>query len=331
MDGINFQMPESIEIEDSTFSSIYGKFVIQPLERGYGYTLGNAVRRILLASLPGAAISAIKIDGVLHEFSTIPGVVEDVVEIVLNLKQIRLKLLNKKLEKIKLHLKGPMIFTAETIQRDSIDLEILNPDQHIAALNEEADFSLELMISKGRGFVSAEENRHPDLPIGTIPIDSVFTPIKNVNIVVENMRVGQKIDFEKLIVEIFTDGSMTPDDALTYAGKLLRDHIQLLINFDLKHDDDSDDDIDEETLRIRKLLKEPVDELELSVRSANCLNEAKIRTIGDLIGRDEPEMLKFKNFGRKSLQELNEILRTKGLSFGFNVEKYLSPSRRKLN
>lgn len=325
MNGLNFQMPDTIEVEESSFSDTYGKFIVQPLEQGYGHTLGNSLRRVLLASLPGAAIASIKIDGVLHEFSTIPGVVEDVVEIVLNLKQVRLKLLNKKLDKIRLDFKGAGDFTGETIQKDSTDLEILNPDLHIATLNDEADFTLELTIKRGKGFVSADENREPDQPIGTIPIDCIYTPIKNVTYKVENIRVGQRIDYEKLIIEITTDGSMTPDDALTFAGKILRDHIQLFINFDIKPEEESGADIDEETLRIRKLLKEPVDELELSVRSANCLKEAKIHTIGDLISRDEHEMLKFKNFGRKSLLELSEILKARGLEFGFNIEKYIAP------
>ena len=325
MNGLNFQMPETVEIDESTHTETYGRFIVQPLERGYGVTIGNSLRRVLLSSLQGAAIISLKIDGVLHEFSTIPGVAEDVTEIVLNLKQVRFKLLNKKPDKITLHLKGPKEFTARDIQIGNNDFEILNPDHHIATLNRDAEVKMEIQIRKGRGYVPAEENRPNDAPIGTIPVDSIFSPIRNVTYTIENTRVGQRTDYEKLIMEIWTDGSITPDDALTYSARILRDHIQLFINFDIKPDREGDEeDIDEETLHIRKLLRKPVEELELSVRSANCLKEARIRTIADLVRREEPEMLKFKNFGRKSLVELNEILKTKGLHFGMDVDRYLS-------
>jgi DNA-directed RNA polymerase subunit alpha len=324
MNGLNFQMPEMIELDETSRSDTYGKFIIQPLERGYGQTIGNSMRRVLLASLQGAAIVSIKLDGVLHEFSTIPGVVEDVTEIVLNLKGIRFKLLNQRPDKVSINLKGPYDFTAKDIQLDNTDFEVLNPDHHIAQLGEDAMLKLELIIRKGRGYVPAEENRMPDQEIGTVPMDAVFSPIKNVTYTVENTRVGQRIDYEKLTLEIWTDGSITPEDALTYAGRILRDHIQLFINFDVKPERVPEQEIDEEILRIRKLLKKSVDELELSVRSANCLKEAKIKTIGDLVSRDESEMLKFKNFGKKSLTELTEILKARGLEFGMNVEKYLS-------
>lgn len=324
MSTVNFQMPEAIELDETTRSDTYGKFIVQPLERGYGNTIGNAMRRVLLASLQGAAISSIKIDGVLHEFSTVPGVVEDVAEIVLNLKGIRFKLLNQRPEKVVVNLKGPYDFSAVDIQKNNTDFEVLNPDHHIATLGNDATLSMEFLIKKGRGYVLAEENRIPDQPIGTVPMDTVFSPIKNVMYTVENTRVGQRTDYEKLILEIWTDGSITPEDALTYAGRILRDHIQLFINFDVKPERVPEQEIDEEILRIRKLLKKSVDELELSVRSANCLKEAKIKTIGDLVAKDESEMLKFKNFGKKSLTELTEILKSKGLEFGMNVEKYLS-------
>ncbi len=325
MNGLNFQMPETVEIDESTHTDTYGRFIIQPLERGYGVTIGNSLRRVLLSSLQGAAIITLKIDGVLHEFSTIPGVAEDVTEIVLNLKQVRFKLLNKKPDKIVLHLKGPKEFTARDIQIGNNDFEVLNPDLHIASLNRDAEIKLEIQIRKGRGYVPAEENRPNDAVIGTIPVDSIFSPVRNVTYTIENTRVGQRTDYEKLIIEIWTDGSITPDDALTYSARILRDHIQLFINFDIKPDrEGEDEDIDEETLHIRKLLRKPVEELELSVRSANCLKEARIRTIADLVRREEPEMLKFKNFGRKSLVELNEVLKSKGLHFGMDVERYLS-------
>ncbi len=319
----SFQMPESIELDESTYTNTYGKFIVQPLERGFGATIGNAFRRVLLSSIPGAAITMFRVDGILHEFSTIPGVKEDVSTIVLNLKQVRLKLIDKKPDKINLQLKGPLSVTARHIQEQSNDIEVLNPDLHIATLNDEADFNLELRIGRGRGYIPAEDNRQSDMPIGTIPIDAIFTPIVRVTYTVENTRVGQRIDYERLILEINTDGSITPDDALSYAGKILRDHIQLFINFDIDTEEEESQEVDEEAIRIRKLLKMSVDELELSVRSHNCLMAANIKTIGDLVRRDEQEMLKFRNFGRKSLSELTKILEEKGLQFGIDVDKYL--------
>ncbi len=317
-------MPENIEIDESTFNDRFGRFIIQPLERGFGHTLGNSFRRVLLSTLQGAAISSIRIDGVLHEFTTIPGVVEDVTDIVLNLERVRIKLLSKKTEKVRLAFKGSGVFKAGDIQQGYTNFEILNPELHIATMNEDADFTMELTIQQGRGYVPADENRSEDQPIGTIPLDAIYTPIVNVSYKVENTRVGQRVDYEKLTLEISTDGSITPDDALSYAGKLLNDHIQLFINFDIKSDVESDEDMDEEVLRLRKLLQKPVDELELSVRCSNCLKEAKIRTIAELVSKDESEMLKFKNLGRKSLEELSEILNEKGLEWGMNVEKYLA-------
>ena len=318
------QMPEGIERDEATFSSTYGKFVIKPLERGFGVTLGNSFRRVLLSSLYGSAITHLRIDGIVHEFSTIPGVVEDVSEIILNLKQVRLKLANRKPEKVSFALKGPCKFTAKDIQNDNTEFEVLNPDHHIATLNKEADFQIELRIGRGRGYVPAEENKIPDHPIGTIPIDAIFNPIRKVTYHIENTRVGYRTDYERLILEVETDGSVTPDDALTFAGKILKDHIELFISFDVEPEEEQEiAQIDEDALRIRKLLKMSVEDLELSVRSQNCLKAADIQTIGDLVRRDEPEMLKFRNFGRKSLQELSKILEEKGIHFGMDVEKYL--------
>lgn len=323
MNWPNFQMPESIELDEATYSNNFGRFVIQPLERGYGTTIGNAMRRVLLSSLPGAAITMIRIDNVLHEFSTVPGVVEDVAEMILNLKEVRFKLINKKPDKVVLHLKGPKEFKAGDIQNGATDFEVLNPDKHIATLGKDAEFDIELRISRGRGYVPAEENKQADQPIGAIPIDAIYTPVKNVTYHVENTRLGHRTDYEKLILEVETDGSVTPDDALTYAAKILKDHIQLFINFDIEPEQEEPAELDEEIMRIRKLLKMPVDELELSVRSYNCLMAANIKTIGDLVKRDEQEMLKFRNFGRKSLQELTKILEEKGLHFGMDTNKYL--------
>lgn len=330
MNGSNFQMPEAVELDEATYSTTFGRFILQPLERGYGVTVGNAMRRVLLASLTGAAIVSVKIDGILHEFSTIPGVVEDVSDIVLNLKAIRIKLMNRKPDKVLLHLRGPGVFTAADIQKGNTDFEVLNPEQHIATLEENADFNIELVIRRGRGYVPAEENRIPDQAIGTIPIDAIYSPIRNVTYTVENTRIGQRTDYEKLVLDIATDGSITPDDALSISARILRDHIQLFINFDIKaREEEGDREIDEEALRIRKLLKKSVDELELSVRSANCLKEAKIRTIADLVAKDEAEMLRFKNFGRKSLTELTEILKEHGLEFGMDIERYLGPQAKR--
>lgn len=323
MNRIALQMPERVERDEASYSSTYGKFVVQPLERGFGVTIGNAMRRVLLSSLHGAAITQVRVEEIQHEFSTIPGVVEDASEIVLNLKQVRLKLLNKRPDRVSLHLKGPATFKAGDIQKASPDVEILNPDLFIATLDEDADVKMELKIGRGRGYVFAEDNATQDQPIGTIPVDAVFNPIRKVNYTIENTRVGHRTDYERLVLEVWTDGSITPDDAMTYAGKILKDHIELFIGFDVETEREDAPEVDEDILRIRKLLKMSVDELELSVRSHNCLKAANIQTIGDLVRRDEQEMLKFRNFGRKSLQELSKILEEKGIHFGMDVDKYL--------
>ncbi len=323
MNWPNLQMPDGIELDEATYTNTRGNFIVQPLERGFGVTIGNALRRVLLSSLPGAAITMIRVDGVLHEFSTIQGVVEDLSEVILNLKEVRFKLINKRPDKVVVQLKGPREFKAGDIQNGTTEFEVLNPERHIATLDEKAEFEIEFKISRGHGYVPSEENKQPDQPIGAIPIDAIFTPIKNVAYHVETTRLGHKIDYEKLIMEIETDGSVTPDDALTYAAKILKDHIQLFINFDIEPEEEEPIEVDEEVLHIRKLLKMPVDELELSVRSYNCLMAANIKYIGDLVKRDEPAMLKFRNFGRKSLQELTKILEEKGLSFGMDTAKFL--------
>lgn len=327
----NFQMPDKVELDESNYASTFGRFVLQPLEKGFGVTLGNAFRRVLLSSLPGAAFTAVKVDHlgkadskILHEFSTIPGVVEDVSEIILNLKSVRMKLLSKRVTRVTLTVKGPKEFTAAGIQSASPEIEILNPDHHIATLNADAHFEMELRIGQGRGYVPSEENKILDQALGMIAMDSIFTPIKNVRYSVESTRVGQKTDFEKLVLEIATDGSTTPDDALMDAGKILRDHVQLFINFNAEVEEEKE--ITEkqiEVARIRKTLKMSVDDLELSVRSHNCLHAANIKTIADLVRREESELLKFRNFGRKSLAELSDIVEELGLTFGMDVDKYL--------
>lgn len=318
------QMPEKIQLDDSTYSNTFGRFIVQPLEKGFGATIGNAMRRVLLSSLPGYAITAFRVEGIQHEFSTIPGVVEDVPDMVLNLKQVRMKLVNKKTNRVVVPLRGPMEFTAAEIQKASPDVEILNPSLHIATLNSEANFELDLRINRGIGYVVAEENKSPEYAVGMVVVDSIFSPIRNVRYFIETTRVGQQTDYEKLALEVETDGSITPDDALAHAGKILRDHIQLFINFDMEPEAEKEEsEQDAEFARIRKVLLTPVDELELSVRSHNCLRAANIKTIADLVRKDEAELLKFRNFGRKSLAELAEIVEAEKLTFGMDVGKYL--------
>ncbi|MGD1007543.1 MAG: DNA-directed RNA polymerase subunit alpha [Ignavibacteriaceae bacterium] len=320
----NLKMPETVVLDETSYTNTFGRFFLQPLERGYGVTLGNSLRRVLLSSLTGAAITSVKFSGVLHEFTTIEGVVEDVSEIILNLKQVRLKLLNKKPNKIDISFIGEGEFTAADLQKHSNDVEILNPELHISTHNKSAKFDIELRLGRGKGYVPASENVTPDQTIGVIPIDSIFTPIKNVKYDVENVRIGDKNDYEKLTMEIATDGSITPDDALTQAAKILKDHIQLFINFDLEQEEEQAvSQKDSEKERVRKILLTGVDDLELSVRSHNCLKAANIKNLAELVRKDESEMLKFRNFGRKSLAELMEIVENLGLEFGMDVDKYL--------
>jgi DNA-directed RNA polymerase subunit alpha len=318
------KMPEAVVLDELSYTNTFGRFILQPLERGYGVTLGNSLRRVLLSSLTGAAITSVKFSGVLHEFTTIEGVVEDVAEIILNLKQVRMKLLNKKPNKIDISFSGEGEFTAADIQKHSNEIEILNPELHIATLNKSAKFDAEIRVGKGKGYVPAHENVSPEHTIGVIPIDSIFTPIKNVKYDVENVRIGDKNDFEKLTIEITTDGSITPDDSITQAAKIMRDHIQLFINFDIDQEEEQAvSQKDSEKERIKKILLTNVDDLELSVRSHNCLKAANIKNLAELVRKDESEMLKFRNFGRKSLAELMEIVENLGLEFGMDVDKYL--------
>ncbi len=320
----SLKMPEAVVLDEANYTNSFGRFTLQPLERGYGVTLGNSLRRVLLSSLQGAAITSVKFNGVLHEFTTIEGVVEDVSEIILNLKQVRMKFLSKKPNKIDISLSGAGEWTAADIQKASNEIEILNPDLHIATLNKSAKLDIELRVGKGVGYVPAQENIVPDQTIGVIPIDSIFTPIKLAKYDVENVRIGDKNDYEKLTFEITTDGSITPDDALTQAAKILREHVQLFINFDIEQEEEASvNQKDSETERIKKILLTPVDELELSVRSHNCLKAANIKNLAELVRKDEQEMLKFRNFGRKSLAELMEIVETLGLDFGMDVDKYI--------
>ncbi|MCZ7601578.1 MAG: DNA-directed RNA polymerase subunit alpha [Melioribacteraceae bacterium] len=319
------KMPDGLVLDEKTANENYGKFIMQPLERGFGVTLGNSLRRVLLSSLTGAAINAVKIEGVLHEFTSVPGIVEDVTEIVLNLKQVRMRIINKKATKLELSLKGHGELKAKDLQDASADIEILNPDLHIATLNKEANLVMELRFGFGKGYVPSNEQKIQDQTIGLIPIDSIYTPIKNVRYDVENVRIGESNDFEKLSIEVTTDGSITPEDALSGAANILRDHINLFINFDMTQEEDKvENEKDAESERVKKILLTSVDDLELSVRSHNCLKAANIKILGDLVRKDESEMLKFRNFGRKSLAELIEIVENYGLEFGMDVDKYIN-------
>lgn len=315
-------MPEEVVLEPESSTDTFGRFIVQPLEPGYGITLGNALRRILYSSLQGVAITALNIEGVSHEFSTIPGVYEDVTEIVLNLKEIKFKLNGDypKPMRISVHRKGEL--TARDIKGDSV-VEVLNKDHHIATLTEKVRLKIDLELGVGCGYSTAEENKHDEQPLGTIPIDSVFSPILHVNYRVESARVGQRTDYDKMILELETDGSVSPREALAYSAQILNDHFNLFYKPEMELQREETDQIDEETARIRKLLSMKVSELELSVRSSNCLKAAKIKAIEDLVRKSESEMLKYRNFGRKSLAELIEILDKLGLSFGMDVSKYI--------
>lgn len=318
------KMPDGVILDESSSNDRYGKFIIQPLERGFGVTLGSAFRRVLLSSLSGAAITAIKIDGILHEFSSVPGVVEDVTEIILNLKKVRMRVVNKLTTKIDLSLSGEGEFKAKDLQNSCPDVEILNPDLHIASLNKGAKLIMELRLGFGKGFVPASKQVIPDQTIGLIPIDSIFTPIENVRYDIENVRIGESNEYEKLTLEVMTDGSITPEESMSSAGTILRDHINMFINFDVEQEEAKvDNEKDLEFERIKKILLTNVDDLELSVRSHNCLKAANIKTMADLVRKDESEMLKFRNFGRKSLAELMDIVETYNLEFGMDVDKYI--------
>jgi len=324
----NLQMPKEVKPEETTLTDRYTKFVVEPLERGFGLSLGNALRRALLSSIQGIAPVALRIDGVVHEFSTIPGVYEDVTEIVLNVKRLRLQLNGDEPKTLVLETNKKGSFSAKDIQTDG-EIEVLDPDMHLVKITEKTKFRMEIDTGVGRSYVSAEQNKKTDAPVGTIFLDSMFSPVQKVNFNVENTRVGQRTDYDRLIMEIWTDGSITPEDALCFASKILKDHFQLFIRLEEELEIVEEEVVDEETLRIRNLLGTRVDELELSVRSSNCLRAANIQTLEALVQRTEAEMLKYRNFGRKSLTELNSILNELGLQFGMDVSKYKEPEKEK--
>jgi DNA-directed RNA polymerase subunit alpha len=318
-----FQLPDKVEIDYESLTNAYGKFSAEAFERGFGITIGNALRRVLLSSIEGAAVTAIKIPGVLHEFSTIPGVKEDVVEIILNVKQLRVKLFSDTPKVVSIHVKGPKEVKGKNISSGS-QVEILNPDQHIATLGKGVDFKMELTVKKGRGYSPSERNKEEDEPVDLIAVDSLFSPIKKVNFRVENARVGRSTDYDRLILEIWTDGNITPQQALTQAADIISEHIAL---FSLEKESVLDEEAlespseeeDSKALLNDNLLKS-VDELELSVRSFNCLKNANIRTIADLVQKTEQEMLRTKNFGKKSLNEIREVIKSMGLDFNMRID-----------
>jgi len=301
-----------IECEELSEDRTYGRFVVEPLERGYGITLGNSLRRVLLSSLPGAAVTSIKIDGVLHEFSTVPGVVEDVTEIILNIKELAIKLHGDGPKVVYIDAEGEGPVTAADIKADA-DIEICNPDLHIATLNGDSRFYMEMVINKGRGYVVADKNKHPGQPIGIIPIDSIYSPVKKVNYLVENTRVGQDIDYDKLILEVKTNGTIDPEDAISIGAKILSEHLKLFIDLS-EHAKHAEIMVEKEETKKEKVLEMTVEELDLSVRSYNCLKRAGINTVEDLINRTEEDMMKVRNLGRKSLEEVVQKLNALGLS-----------------
>jgi DNA-directed RNA polymerase subunit alpha len=320
----NLHMPDRIELEESSKTATFGRFIASPLEEGYGTTLGNSMRRVLLSSIPGTAFTSVRIDGVLHEFSTIKGVIEDVAEIILNLKSVRLRAEQKVPTRLLVDVHGPKDFKAGDLQQFTTELEILNPDLHLFTLSNDGHVQMELRVGHGRGYVPSDENKQLDSPLGTVAIDSIYTPIVNVRFVVEPTRVGQKTDYERLLLEVETDGSITPEEAVTVAGRIMRDHVNLFVRFGGPEEEEPVRPIaDTETERIRAMLMTQVDSLQLSVRSQNCLRAANIKTIGELVRRDERELLTFRNFGRKSLDELGKIVDQLGLTFGMDVDKYL--------
>jgi DNA-directed RNA polymerase subunit alpha len=324
MSAIAFQMPEKVSMEK--VDSFYGTFTFRPLEKGYGVTIGNALRRVLLSSLEGYAITSIKIPGAQHEFSTIEGVVEDIVELILNLKQVRFKKITEHAnDKIFISIKKQEVFKAGDIAKFTPALEILNPDFVICHLDPTANIELEMMVEKGRGYVPAEDNKPANAAIGLIPIDAIFTPIKKVTYKVENIRVEQKTDYEKLVIDIQTDGSIHPEQALERAANLIIKHFLLFSDNNMVLEASSDEEteiVDEELLRVRKILKTPLADLGLSVRAFNCLKVAGVKTLSDLAGLEISDMVKFRNFGKKSLKELEELMASKGLSFGMDLSKY---------
>lgn len=321
--------PKGLEIDTETVTKCYSKFVGEPFERGFGITIGNSLRRVLLSSILGAAIVSVKIDGVLHEFSTIHGVREDVTDIILNLKEVLVKLYSNGPETIWIDTtKEGEVKASDIITNSNVD--IVNPDLHIATLLKGAKLRMEMVVKKGRGYVPAEKNKEENQPVGTIPIDAIFSPIRKVNYSVSHARVGQRADYDKLTMEVLTDGSVSPEDAIAYAAKILKEQLNLFINFDESEEPKEKEEVtdDKDKVKFNENLYRGVDELELSVRSANCLKNADIRYIGELVQKTEAEMLKTRNFGRKSLNEIKDILGEMGLFLGMKLPDFQPPDEK---
>ncbi len=312
-----FEMPKRLEVEKSTATPNYGKFVAEPFERGYGQTLGNALRRVLISSIEGAAVTGVKIEGMLHEFSTLDGVMEDGAQIVLNVKKLILRYHGKEPKRIVIDTKRTGEVTARDIQADET-IEVINPELHICTLTKEVRFYMEMEVERGRGYVLAERNKKEGQEIGVIAVDSLFSPVTKVNFSVEETRVGQITDYDRLILEVWTNKAIGPEDALLYASNILQRHLDIFVNYgELPEEEEEEEEVDQE---FADMIRKPISELELSVRSANCLEAANIKTIGDLIQKSEPEMLKYKNFGKKSLAEIQGILTGMGLQLGMKPE-----------
>lgn len=316
--------PKKLQVETESLSPTYGKFYAEPFERGFGTTFGNSLRRVLLSSLQGAAITSVRIKGVLHEFSAIPGVTEDVTDIILNLKGVRFKMHGVEPRTIRIIHKGEGVISAGDIITDS-NVEVLNANHHIATCSKDANLEMEMVVRMGKGYVPADRNRDEKAPVGTIPIDSIFTPINKVNFTVTNARVAQITDYDKLTLEVWTDGSVRPDDAVAYAAKIIKEQLTIFINFDEEAEPTEESEPLEDRERLNENLYRSVDELELSVRSANCLKNAGIKLIGELVSRTEAEMLKTQNFGRKSLNEIKDILAEMGLTLGMKLDGFPDP------
>ena len=317
-------MPKTLSKDESTATPTYVKFFAEPFEAGYGHTVGNSLRRVLLSSLEGAAITTVRVEGALHEFATLPHVVEDLTDIVLNLKKIRFKAHDHEIRRLIISVNKEGAVTAADIQ-ETTGIEVLNKDAHICTLDKKTKFEAELTVRNGRGFCTGEENKYPDMPIGVIPIDSIFSPVTRVKYAVENTRVGQRTDYDKLVLEIWTDGRITPDDALTQASAILQHHLDVFVGYDKNAVEFEENEIkqDDEKAKMKKLLNMSVNEIELSVRAANCLNNANITSVGQLAMKTESEMLKYRNFGKKSLNEIKEKLSSLQLSLGMNIDPAL--------
>ncbi|PTX95196.1 DNA-directed RNA polymerase subunit alpha [Spartobacteria bacterium LR76] len=319
-----FEMPKSLTKDEATATDTYAKFIAEPFEAGYGHTLGNSLRRVLLSSLEGAAITSVRIEGASHEFTSLPGVVEDVVDIILNLKKVKFKAPDHETRTVTLSVTKEGAITAADLQLVQ-GIEVVNPDQHIATLDKKQKFEAEFEVKVGRGFATGDENKSSDQPIGVIAIDSIFSPVTRVKYAVENTRVGQRTDYDKLILDIWTDGRITPDEALLQASAILRHHLDVFVGYDdtKVEFDETPEEVSQENTRLKKLLNMSVNEIELSVRAANCLNNANITTVGQLAMKTEAEMLKYRNFGKKSLNEIKDKLQQLGLGLGMKFESGL--------